>query len=71
MLAESNCTNAEIASIVTAVFMPLMLVTGIYGMNFRYMPELTWRYGYVLVLIFMIALAAGLLWFFHRKNWFK
>jgi magnesium transporter len=40
-------------------------------MNFRYMPELTWRYGYSLVIALMLAFAGVLLWAFHRKGWFK
>ncbi len=38
-------------------------------MNFRYMPELYWRYGYPLVLITMLAIAVGMLAYFRRKGW--
>jgi magnesium transporter len=37
-------------TIVTSIFIPLTFITRIYGMNFAYMPELTWRYGYLIVL---------------------
>ena len=44
-------------------------IAGIYGMNFEYMPELTWRYGYFIVLG-VIALVAGVLfWRFRRSGW--
>lgn len=61
----------RLLTIISAIFMPLSLIAGIYGMNFRYMPELTWTYGYPLVIIVMVALAIGLLWLFYRKGWFK
>jgi magnesium transporter len=51
--------------------MPLTLITGIYGMNFHYMPELKWHYSYPLVLLVMFVLAAWLLAFFYHKDWFK
>jgi len=51
--------------------MPLSLIAGIYGMNFRYMPELIWPYSYPVVIFIMIAVAALLLWIFYRKGWFK
>lgn len=44
-------------------------IAGIYGMNFRYMPELTWRYGYFIVLGGIIAICAGLFWRFKRIGW--
>jgi len=61
----------RLLTIISAVFMPLTLIAGIYGMNFRYMPELTWPYSYPVVIVAMLAFAAVLLWAFHRKGWFK
>jgi magnesium transporter len=52
-------------TIFTAMFMPLTVITGIYGMNFQYMPELHWRYGYPAVVAGMAAISAGLL----KYNW--
>lgn len=49
--------------------MPLSLIAGIYGMNFRYMPELTWRYGYHFALGLMASLGSGMLYYFYRKGW--
>jgi len=61
----------RLLTIISAVFLPLTLIAGIYGMNFRHMPELTWRYGYPLVIAVMLAFTGVLLWVFHRKGWFK
>ncbi len=52
-----------------AVILVPTMVAGIYGMNFRHMPELGWRYGYPAALIGMFAAAAGVWWFFRRKDW--
>ena len=70
-LQDKTNKRLQILTIVSAIFLPLMLVTGIYGMNFRYMPELSWRYGYFIVLVLMCFIATGLLWFLSRKGWFK
>lgn len=49
--------------------MPLTFVTGLYGMNFRFMPELGWRWGYPAVLAAMAAIACGLYLDFRRRGW--
>lgn len=54
---------------VTAILMVLALVAGIYGMNFTFMPELTWEYGYPFALALMASLASGLLLIFRRIRW--
>ena len=59
----------KIFTVVTAVFLPLSLLAGWYGMNFTYMPELRWQYGYPAVIAVSIAIAAGMLWYFKRKKW--
>ncbi len=56
-------------TVIGALLMPLTVITGVYGMNFQHMPELTWRYGYFLVLAAMGALSGGLIWFFRKKGW--
>jgi len=71
VLQDRTNRRLKILTVLSAIFMPLTLITGIYGMNFQYMPELTWRYGYLFVLLLMAALATGLGWFFYRRNWFK
>ena len=56
-------------TVITTIFMPLTLIAGWYGMNFRYMPELEWRYGYLGVFLVSIAVIAGCLILFKRKKW--
>lgn len=67
----SNRVN-EVAKTLTAyaaIFAAVTLVTGLYGMNFTHMPELTWRFGYLWALGLMSGLAAGLWVYFRRKHW--
>ena len=45
------------------------MIAGIYGMNFENMPELSWAYGYPVVLIVMFASMAIMYWWFRRNNW--
>ena len=56
-------------TVITAIFMPLTLIAGIYGMNFGYMPELEWRAGYFFVLGLMLVLGLVLYYYFKRKHW--
>ena len=59
----------KIFTVVTAVFLPLTLLAGWYGMNFANMPELRWKYGYPAVILVSAAVVIGLLWYFKRKKW--
>ncbi len=59
----------KVFTIVTAIFLPLTLLVGWYGMNFTNMPELHWRYGYPAVILFSIAIVIGLFWYFKHKKW--
>lgn len=56
-------------TIVSTIFLPLTVLTGIYGMNFRYLPELRWRYGYFDVLGAMVLIVVGMLVYFKRRDW--
>ncbi|MCR5237194.1 MAG: magnesium transporter CorA [Lachnospiraceae bacterium] len=58
-----------ILTVVTTIFMPLTLIVGWYGMNFRYMPELEWRWGYPVIIIVSLLIAIGCLLFFKKKKW--
>ena len=51
-----------------SIFIPLTFIAGLYGMNFKYMPELNWRYGYPTLLLLMVGLAAFMFYFFKRKK---
>jgi len=67
----SNQLNSVMKTLTVAatVLISMQVISGIYGMNFKYMPELGWRYGYLGVLGFMAAVALGLLYFFKRIKW--
>lgn len=70
--ASAAARTAEIArvlTVVSAIILPLSLVAGIYGMNFKYMPELEGRYAYFAVLGGMAVIAAALLGVFKRLGW--
>ncbi len=58
-----------VLTIVTTVFMPLTLIAGWYGMNFKYMPELETEWGYPVVIIASVLIVAGSLLFFKKKKW--
>ena len=60
----------KVLTIFAAIFIPLTFIAGIYGMNFRYMPELEWHYGYFGVLALMGLVAISLIIFFKKKRWF-
>jgi len=67
----SNRTNEimKILTIFSAIFIPLTFLAGVYGMNFRYLPELEWRIGYGLFWIISIAVAFFMLRYFRKKKW--
>ena len=56
-------------TVITTIFMPLTLIAGWYGMNFRNMPELEWRYGYLAVFLLSVAVIVYSLILFKRKKW--
>jgi len=59
----------KILTIFTVLFIPPTFLVGLWGMNFRSMPELSWEYGYVAALGIMLAVVVGLIIFFHKKKW--
>lgn len=67
----SNRMNAimKVLTTITTIFMPLTVITGIYGMNFKHMPELEWRFGYFVVLGIMVVVALSLVSYFRKKRW--
>jgi magnesium transporter len=56
-------------TLITTIFMPLTVITGIYGMNFDYMPELRTKYGYFIVLGVMVIVGGGLFTYFRHRKW--
>lgn len=71
LTSASNRINEvmKVLTIIATVVMPMTLITGLYGMNFQHMPELSWKYGYPAALFGMFAIAAGMMYFFRKKNW--
>ncbi len=59
----------KVLTIIATIFIPLTFVTGLYGMNFRYMPEIAWEYGYPAAILLMVAMAAVMLIYFRKKKW--
>lgn len=55
-------------TVLSAIFFPLTLLTGIWGMNFVHMPELQWKYGYALALVLIFGTGSGLLYYFKRRG---
>lgn len=69
--ANSNRMNEimKVLTIIATIFIPLTFLAGVYGMNFRYMPELEWKYGYYLIWAIMILIAVIMLLFFRKRRW--
>ena len=60
----------KIFSMAAVILLPPTLVASIYGMNFKYMPEISWEYGYPFAWLIFIAIAIGMLLFFRKRKWF-
>ena len=67
----SNRMNAvmKVLTIIATIFMPLTFIAGVYGMNFKYMPELYWRLGYPTFWVIILVIAVTMLIFFKKKDW--
>jgi magnesium transporter len=72
MNSVSNRMNEimKVLTIIATIFIPLTFIAGIYGMNFEFMPELSWRYGYFVVWGVMLLVLLGMVIYFKRKKWF-
>ncbi len=56
-------------TVISCFFLPLTFIVGLYGMNFRLIPELGWSFGYLYVWVLMVAVSVGLYWYFKRRKW--
>ncbi|TAH26710.1 MAG: magnesium and cobalt transport protein CorA [Cytophagales bacterium] len=67
----SNRLNSvmKVLTIISTIFMPLSFVVGLYGMNFEYIPELKWQYGYYMVIGICCLISLGMLYFFRKRRW--
>jgi magnesium transporter len=59
----------KVLTIISTIFIPLTFIVGVYGMNFKFMPELEWQYGYGMVWGIMIVVTITLLIILKRKKW--
>lgn len=70
---NSNNMNSTMMTltVITTIFMPLTFIVGVYGMNFQYMPELNWHYGYYVILGMMGGIAFMMFLYFVKKGWLE
>ncbi len=59
----------KVLTIISTIFIPLTFIVGLYGMNFKFMPELEWPWGYPSVLLLMLGVTVFMLFYFRRKKW--
>ena len=59
----------RVLTIFSVFFMPLTFIVGIYGMNFKVMPEIDWQYGYAYAIVLMVAVTIAIYSWFKRKGW--
>lgn len=69
-LMQKMSETMRVLTAFAAIFLPLTLITGIYGMNFDWIPELKWKYGYFGALGLLVICALGLFYIFKKKKWF-
>lgn len=71
MTLKSDHANSimKTLTLVSAIFLPMTFIAGLYGMNFESMPELKWQYGYGYVLLLMFGIGGGIAYFFRAKGW--
>ena len=60
----------KVLTIMASIFIPMTFIAGIYGMNFKYMPELEWTWSYPVLWLVLIGLFLFMVYWFKRKNWF-
>ena len=59
----------KVLTIIATIFIPLTFIAGVYGMNFEYMPELKWRWGYSVVWFVMLIIGISMVFYFRKKKW--
>ncbi len=70
LLDQRMNRTMNVLTVITTVFFPLTIIVGWYGMNFVYMPEFRWKYGYLYVILLSVSVVAGLIILGKRKKWF-
>jgi magnesium transporter len=69
MVSNQLNDTIRVLTLIATVMLPLTVITGIYGMNFEFMPELHWKIGYPLVLILMAVVSVLMITYFRRRKW--
>lgn len=71
LTSVSNRMNEvmKMLTVIATIFIPLTFIAGVYGMNFRYMPLLEWKFGYFLVLFIMVFISVGMVVYFRKRKW--
>jgi len=69
---NSNRMNSimKTLTLVSTIFIPLTFAVGIYGMNFKHMPELEWKFGYLVFMLLILGIGSGMYFYMKRKKWF-
>jgi magnesium transporter len=68
-LSQKTNEVMKILTIISAIFIPITFIAGVYGMNFDHMPELHTVYGYGFALLLMFSVAGGMVYYFKQKKW--
>jgi len=68
-VGQKTNETMRVLTIIATIFIPLTFIAGLYGMNFEFMPELKWRWGYPAVLLVIVIIGAFMLYYFRRKKW--
>lgn len=71
LASHQTSSVVRILTLVSVFFMPMAFIANIYGMNFKYMPELSYKYAYPIVLLVMFSISCSLFWWFKRKRWIE
>ena len=69
MVSNQLNHTMRVLTLIATVMLPLTVITGIYGMNFDFMPELHWKLGYPLILLVMLVVSVLMITYFRRRNW--
>ena len=59
----------KVLTIIATIFIPLTFIAGVYGMNFKFMPEIEWRWGYFAILLFMVTVGLSMVFYFKKRKW--
>jgi magnesium transporter len=68
-LSNRMNTVMKFLTLIATIFIPLTFIAGVYGMNFRYMPELNWRWGYPAAIFLMVLVVVVLVKYFRKRDW--